>query len=104
VISRPFGKGNNAEADINLLEKRFLDDLEHMFEGIPKNIRWFHQKVGRAVMIPALTLSNLIEKKRMNLRVMHAKNGFHQHTALFIFFREGRFHCCGVFLPARYSS
>jgi hypothetical protein len=50
-----FGKGNNAEADINLLENRFLDDLEHMFEVIPKNIRWFHPKVGRAVITSALT-------------------------------------------------
>jgi hypothetical protein len=35
VISRPSGKGNKGDADINLLEKRFLCWIEQIFEDIP---------------------------------------------------------------------
>jgi hypothetical protein len=49
VISRPSGKGNNGESGINFLEKRFLDELERIFEEILENIRGLHQKVGRTV-------------------------------------------------------
>jgi hypothetical protein len=52
VISRPSGKGNNGESGINFLEKRFLDELERIFEEILENIRGLHQKVGRANSAP----------------------------------------------------
>jgi len=35
VISRPSGKGNKGDADINFLEKRFLCWIEQIFEDIP---------------------------------------------------------------------
>ena len=37
-----------------MLEKRFLDELERIFEEIPKNLRWLHQKVGRSSIPSAL--------------------------------------------------
>ena len=38
VISRPSGKGNNGDEDIDLLEKRFLCWLEQILREVPQHI------------------------------------------------------------------
>jgi hypothetical protein len=38
VISRPSGKGNKCDEDIDLLEKRFLGWLEQIFGVVPQYI------------------------------------------------------------------
>jgi hypothetical protein len=41
-----YGKGNNGDEDIDLLERHFLCWLERIFGVIPQILRRLHQKVG----------------------------------------------------------
>ena len=52
VISRPSGKGNNGDAGIDLLEKRFLCWLEQIFGEIPQNITFASPKSWKGPFYP----------------------------------------------------
>ena len=73
VISRPSGKGNNADEGINFLEKRFLGWLEQIFEEIPQNITfaspksWKSQKYAGVDIPRKKHLSRLPQSVRQRL-------------------------------------
>jgi hypothetical protein len=73
VISRPSGKGNNGDAGIHFLEKRFLGELEQNFEEIPEHITFASPKSWKSRYYTGLdTTSRACDMHRKKPSVPHA--------------------------------